>query len=130
MDVPNPVEVGPVRIGRGLGLALIAGPCVMEPDDLTRRIAGRLVEIDTIGDLRRLRRTVVEVGYRDAAPQLTGVAGVSDLERLEGRRLRFTLSGPPTQVLRALSSVDVTALRMHEPTLEEIFLDYYGEASR
>jgi ABC-2 type transport system ATP-binding protein len=92
--------------------------------------AGRLVEIDTIGDLRRLRRTVVEVGYRDAAPQLNGVSGVSDIERLEGRRLRFTLSGPPTLVLRALSAIDVTALRMHEPTLEEIFLDYYGEASR
>src|SRR5262245_28496181 len=45
MDVPNPVVVGPVAIGRGRPLALIAGPCVMEPDDMTRRIAGRLVEI-------------------------------------------------------------------------------------
>jgi 2-dehydro-3-deoxyphosphooctonate aldolase (KDO 8-P synthase) len=34
-----------VRIGRGQPLALIAGPCVMEPDDMSRRIAGRLVEI-------------------------------------------------------------------------------------
>ena len=39
-----------VEIGRGRGLTLIAGPCVMEPDDLTRRIAGRLVEIgDALG---------------------------------------------------------------------------------
>lgn len=45
MDVPNPVTIGPVRIGRGLPLALICGPCVMEPNDLTRVIAGRLVEI-------------------------------------------------------------------------------------
>ncbi|WZO98219.1 3-deoxy-8-phosphooctulonate synthase [Isosphaeraceae bacterium EP7] len=42
---PNPVAVGPVSIGRGLPLALIAGPCVMEPGDMTRRIAGQLVEI-------------------------------------------------------------------------------------
>jgi 2-dehydro-3-deoxyphosphooctonate aldolase (KDO 8-P synthase) len=42
---PNPVAVGPVSVGRGLPLALIAGPCVMEPGDMTRRIAGRLVEI-------------------------------------------------------------------------------------
>jgi 2-dehydro-3-deoxyphosphooctonate aldolase (KDO 8-P synthase) len=34
-----------VSIGQGQGLALIAGPCVMEPGDLTQRIAGRLVEI-------------------------------------------------------------------------------------
>jgi 2-dehydro-3-deoxyphosphooctonate aldolase (KDO 8-P synthase) len=45
MSTSNPVVVGPVRIGRGRPLALIAGPCVMEPDDLTRRIALRLVEI-------------------------------------------------------------------------------------
>ncbi len=45
MPVPNPVSVGPVSIGRGRPLALICGPCVMEPGDLTRRIAVRLVEI-------------------------------------------------------------------------------------
>jgi 2-dehydro-3-deoxyphosphooctonate aldolase (KDO 8-P synthase) len=45
MDVPNPLTIGPVRIGRGEPLALICGPCVMEPNDLTRFIAGRLVEI-------------------------------------------------------------------------------------
>jgi 2-dehydro-3-deoxyphosphooctonate aldolase (KDO 8-P synthase) len=45
MAVPNPVAVGPIAIGRGRPLALIAGPCVMEPNDLTRRIADRLVEI-------------------------------------------------------------------------------------
>src|SRR3954453_14715894 len=43
--VANPVTIGPVRIGRGRPLALIAGPCVMAPNDLTRVIAGRLVEI-------------------------------------------------------------------------------------
>jgi 2-dehydro-3-deoxyphosphooctonate aldolase (KDO 8-P synthase) len=45
VSVPNPVTVGPVTIGRGRPLALIAGPCVMEPDDLTLVIARRLVEI-------------------------------------------------------------------------------------
>ena len=44
-DVAATVAVGPARIGRGLPLALIAGPCVMEPDDLTLRIARELVEI-------------------------------------------------------------------------------------
>ena len=45
MQVPNPVAIGPVTIGRGRPLALICGPCVMEPGDMTRFIAGRLVEI-------------------------------------------------------------------------------------
>ncbi len=41
----NPVRVGSLEIGRDRPLALIAGPCVMEPNDLTRVIADRLVEI-------------------------------------------------------------------------------------
>ncbi len=43
--VANPVKVGKVNIGSGCPLALIAGPCVMEPNDLTRVIANRLAEI-------------------------------------------------------------------------------------
>ena len=45
MALPNPVTIGPVRVGNGLPLALIAGPCVMEPGDMTRRIAGELVAV-------------------------------------------------------------------------------------
>jgi 2-dehydro-3-deoxyphosphooctonate aldolase (KDO 8-P synthase) len=41
----NPVTVGPVTIGRGRPLALISGPCVMEPNDLTLTIAWHLREI-------------------------------------------------------------------------------------
>jgi 2-dehydro-3-deoxyphosphooctonate aldolase (KDO 8-P synthase) len=43
--IVNPVTVGSVEIGRGRPLALIAGPCVMEPGNMTERIASRLVEI-------------------------------------------------------------------------------------
>ena len=45
MSPPNPVAVGNVRIGKNCPLALIAGPCVMEPGEMTLRIARRLVEI-------------------------------------------------------------------------------------
>ena len=92
--------------------------------------AGRLVEIDSIADLRRLRMTVVEVSYRGVRPFLGDIAGVSNVEAPDGERLRFNLTGPPTAALRALATADVTALAMHEPTLEEIFLDYYGETRR
>jgi ABC-2 type transport system ATP-binding protein len=91
---------------------------------------GRLVEIDSIADLRRLRRTVVEVSFRDSKPLLDNIPGVSGIESVDGGRLRFSLSGPPAPALRALALADVTALAMREPTLEEIFLDYYGETAR
>ena len=89
--------------------------------------AGRLVEVDGIADLRRLRRAVVEVGFVGAPPVLDNVDGLSNLEHVDAQRVRFSLSGSPAPVLQALAARDVTTLTMHEPTLEEIFLDYYGE---
>lgn len=45
MVVENPVPVGGVACGNGAELLLIAGPCVIESDELTREIAGRLAEM-------------------------------------------------------------------------------------
>ncbi len=92
--------------------------------------AGRLVEVARIAELRRMRRTEVEVSFGAAAPELMGVPGVLGVEDLGGSRLRFSLSGPPGPALRALAESEVTALEMREPTLEEIFLDFYGEPAR
>jgi len=41
----NPVTIGPLRCGRGQPLLVIAGPCVIESEELTLSIAGRLREI-------------------------------------------------------------------------------------
>ncbi len=41
----NPVRIGTVRIGKDCPLALIAGPCVMEPDGLPMRIARHLADL-------------------------------------------------------------------------------------
>jgi ABC-2 type transport system ATP-binding protein len=92
--------------------------------------AGRLVEVDSIADLRRLRRTVIEVSYRGVRPSVEHVEGVSSIVNLDGERLRFNMTGSPAAALRALATAEITAIAMHEPTLEEIFLGYYGEAAR
>lgn len=41
----NPVTVANLRCGRGQPLLVIAGPCVIESEDLTLRIAQRLKQI-------------------------------------------------------------------------------------
>lgn len=92
--------------------------------------AGKLVDIATLAELRRLQRTDVEVSYDGHPPELAGVDGVLAIEQIESTRMRFTLSGPPAPALRALAEIQVTALSLREPTLEQIFLDYYGQATR
>jgi ABC-2 type transport system ATP-binding protein len=94
--------------------------------------AGRLVDVATVADLRRWHRTEVEAVFAGAVPDLTAVPGVDGVQAgvAGGGRVRFTLTGPPGPALAALAAADVAALTVREPSLEEIFLAYYGEASR
>ena len=95
--------------------------------------AGRLVEVAGIAELRRLHRTEVVVELARPAAQLSALAdvpGVADLRWAGDLRLALSLTGPPGPVLRLLGEADVVRLDVREPSLEEIFLDYYGEPSR
>jgi ABC-2 type transport system ATP-binding protein len=91
---------------------------------------GRLVEVAGLDDLRHLRRTEVIAELAHPAPGLDRLArlpGVADVRWLSPLRVSLALTGPPGPVLRALADADVVRLDVREPSLEEIFLDYYGE---
>ncbi|MFI7609323.1 ATP-binding cassette domain-containing protein [Micromonospora sp. NPDC049366] len=92
--------------------------------------AGHLVEVAPVAQLRRLHRSQVDVGFTGTPPDLRAVAGVDAVEQVGPGQLRFTLTGPPAPALRALADAQVQAVRITEPTLEEIFLDYYTRESR
>ncbi|MFY1670416.1 ATP-binding cassette domain-containing protein [Plantactinospora sp. WMMB334] len=92
--------------------------------------AGHLVEVAGVAELRRLHRSRVEATFTGPVPELTGLPGVEGMRETGPGRLRFTLTGPPGPALRALSDAGVSAVQISEPTLEEIFLDYYSQASR
>jgi ABC-2 type transport system ATP-binding protein len=94
--------------------------------------AGRLVEVAGIDDLRRLHRTevVVHLARPDRGlDRLADLPGVADLRWTSELQVTLSLTGPPGQVLRVLGEADVVRLDVREPSLEEIFLDYYGEVS-
>jgi ABC-2 type transport system ATP-binding protein len=93
--------------------------------------SGRLVEVAGLADLRRLHRAEVVVDLSAPAPglqRLAELSGVTDLRWSSPVRLELALAGPPGPVLRALADADVSHLEVREPSLEEIFLDYYGQA--
>ncbi|MEU4679017.1 ABC transporter ATP-binding protein [Micromonospora sp. NPDC023737] len=92
--------------------------------------AGRLVEVASVAQLRRLHRSQVEVTFTGPPPDLSKVAGVDVVQHVGPAQLRFTLTGPPAPALRALAEAEVEAVRINEPTLEEIFLNYYTQESR
>jgi ABC-2 type transport system ATP-binding protein len=92
---------------------------------------GRLVEVAGLAELRRLRRSEMTLTLARPAPadaRLAEVDGVADLRWRSPVELTMTLAGPPGPVLRELVDLDVVGLDVREPSLEELFLDFYGEA--
>ncbi len=94
--------------------------------------AGQLVEVAGLDQLRRLRRVEIDVRFTDdqfgldTARQLPGVA---ETRQVGNRHLVLQLSGGASlgPVLRLLAESDPIALSVREPSLEEIFLEYYGD---
>jgi ABC-2 type transport system ATP-binding protein len=94
-------------------------------DRVTIIRAGRTVETGTLADLRHLRRSRVVADVVGAVPDLTGIAGVSDL-RVDGAVVSCAVEPEAmTAVLTALSAAGVHSLTSAPPTLEELFLEAY-----
>jgi ABC-2 type transport system ATP-binding protein len=91
--------------------------------------AGRLVEVAGLRDLRRLRVTEVTATYPGAPPALNELAtlpGVQSVDQATPTTLTLRLGGSPGPALRGLATTELISLQVHEPSLEEIFLSYYG----
>jgi ABC-2 type transport system ATP-binding protein len=91
--------------------------------------AGRLVEVAGLRDLRRLRVTEMTATFSGAPPDLDELAtlpGVQSVNRESPTTLTLRLGGSPGPALRDLATTELISLQVHEPSLEEIFLSYYG----
>jgi ABC-2 type transport system ATP-binding protein len=91
---------------------------------------GILVEVAGLAELRRLRRIEIDVRLSGPMPDLStlvATAGVEEVRQAGQDRLLLQMSGPFGPALRLLADSEPYALGVREPSLEEIFLEYYGE---
>ena len=88
---------------------------------------GTLVRVASLNELHHMRVHEVEVEFGDEPPidQLRGAEGVS-LEEVDGHRVRLTVRGSFEPLMAALQGHRIVNLVSHEPSLEEVFLAYYG----
>jgi ABC-2 type transport system ATP-binding protein len=87
---------------------------------------GRLVDVGTLDDLRTLKSREVRVVFADApGGVMDGVEGVTDVA-VDGTTARCRLRGEPGPLLAALAGRRVISLDIREPSLEEMFLAFYG----
>jgi ABC-2 type transport system ATP-binding protein len=100
-----------------------------EVEALCDRVAilrqGEVAETGTLSDLRHLSAVSVEATFAGAPPELSGVPGVTGVE-IAGEHVRLQVRGSAEPLIRALATAHPQHLLCREPSLEELFLTYYG----
>ncbi|WP_369045995.1 ATP-binding cassette domain-containing protein [Sinomonas sp. P10A9] len=110
---------------------LLSSHILSEVEALSDRISiirqGRVVETGTLEQMRFHARTNVAATLEDGGAELSSLPGVADL-RVEDHRVRFSVDadglGP---AMNALAAHGVRALTVTPPSLEDLFLQHYGE---
>jgi ABC-2 type transport system ATP-binding protein len=89
---------------------------------------GRLIAVERIHDLLAKARRTVTLELADPAglEDLEALAGVTDLRTSDGR-VTFRVSGDLDAVVKAIAQHHVRDMELTHPTLEEVFLTYYGK---
>ena len=88
---------------------------------------GRLITVEDIGSLKTRAARELEIRFASPVPAdaFTGLPGVRAVE-VHGDVMRCTVVGTMDGVVKAAARFDVVDLTSHEPTLEDIFLTFYG----
>jgi ABC-2 type transport system ATP-binding protein len=113
------------------GTILLSSHVMSEVERMCDRVAiireGVVIEVQTIDDLiaRGIRR--LELRFEGPAPEasLRAIEGIRDLV-VAGTAARCTVVGPIDPVLKELARHRVIELVSEKPSLEEVFLTFYG----
>ena len=109
---PRAVAVGPIRIGRGAALALLAGPCAIEDDAHALRVAECLVRLTADAGVPFVYKSSYDKANRSSAASYRGPGLAEGLRIL--RRVREAFGCPvvsdvhlPSEIPAAAESLDL-----------------------
>ena len=90
--------------------------------------SGQLKEVKTVSDLTHTDFRWVTMQFREAPPvdKLTAVPGATGMT-VTGNQVKLRLTGDFDPLIRASAGQYIVDVEVQEPTLEEIFLTYYGD---
>jgi len=108
---------------------LLSSHILSEVERLSDRIsiirAGRIVEVGTLGEMRKLHTTTISAVVRAPVPSLDGMAGVTGLTR-DGNHVRFSVDPDNLdEAIVAIGAAGLDSLVSEPPSLEQLFLSKY-----
>jgi 2-dehydro-3-deoxyphosphooctonate aldolase (KDO 8-P synthase) len=103
----NPVEVGQWKCGRGLPLLLIAGPCVIESEELVLQVAYRLAELAQTKNVQIVFKSSFDKANRTSGDSFRGPGLTRGLEILQ--KVRETTGLPVTTDVHEPSQAEPAA---------------------
>ncbi len=115
------------------GTVLLSSHVLAEVERACDRVGvvrdGRLVTVQDVGEMRRQAFRHVRVRFDGpvAVEDLRAVPGVTDLTA-DGATVAFKAHGHLDPIVKAVAHHTVVDLEITEPTLEELFLGFYGPA--
>ncbi len=113
---------------------LLSSHILAQVEKLADRVSiirlGRTVQSGSLGELRHLTRTTIEVETERPATGLAALPGVHGLRTVDEAtgRIRFSVDGGRVDgTVRKLTEFGIRSLISHPPTLEELMLRHYGD---
>jgi ABC-2 type transport system ATP-binding protein len=90
---------------------------------------GRLIAIEDIGDLKARALRTIEIHFSHLVPTkaFSGLPGVQEVQA-HGDTIRLTVAGAVDAVVKAAAKFEVVDLASHQPSLEDVFLAFYGKS--
>jgi ABC-2 type transport system ATP-binding protein len=110
---------------------LLSSHILAEVEELCDRVSiirsGRTVQSGSLDEMRHLTHTSVVAETVRPAVGIGELAGVRVVERVDGR-VRFDVeSDHLSEAITHLTRLGLKSLVSHPPTLEELFLQHYGD---
>jgi ABC-2 type transport system ATP-binding protein len=89
---------------------------------------GRLVAVEDVGDLKARAIRTLDIRFARPVPgeAFAGLPGVQRIE-VQGDLVHLTVAGHLDAVVKAAARYEVVDITSNEPTLEQVFLTFYGE---
>jgi ABC-2 type transport system ATP-binding protein len=91
---------------------------------------GRLITVEDVGSLKARAVRMLEIRFASPVPAdaFSGLPGVRDVE-VHGDVVRCTVAGAMDPLVKAAARFEVVDVTSHEPSLEDIFLTFYGSGA-